>query len=374
LRIGEEEAALGNALVCGGGVGGLSVGLALKRAGFHVTVFERHPELRTAGVGLNLWPNGVRVLQDLGVGEEFERIANIIQRWPTFSSDGELVTVEDVGAYRERFGAPLTGLYRKDLNALIADALGAGNIRYGHELVNVEDHGQHVECMFANGERVSGDVLIGADGVYSRVRTLLFGQAEFRGDDHVRWRGLFKVEDAGIDPVEEVDVIGDTGHLGWLPIGKGLAYWYAAGEGLDTKEAALAYYRSWTSTPVPKLIDVTPDENIIRNELIDFAEPLERWSVGRITLLGDAAHPMLPGVAQGASQALEDAVVLTERLMSNASVEEALQAYESARMDRANRIVEISRYLFDYDEKLDELDEIQTNPIHKRYYEVVEAG
>jgi len=365
---------VGKALICGGGVGGLSVGLALKRAGFEVTVFERHPELRTAGVGLNLWPNGVRVLQDLGVGNQFERLANIIERWPTFSSDGELVTVEDVGAYRERYGAPLTGLYRKDLNAMLADELGAEHICYGHELVDLEDHGDRVEARFANGESASGDLLIGADGVYSRVRTLLFGQTQFRGDDHVRWRGLFKVADAGIHHAEEVDVIGDTGHLGWLPIGKGLAYWYAAGEGLDTKEAALAYYRSWTRTPVPKLIDVTPDENIIRNDLIDFAEPLERWSVGRVTLLGDAAHPMLPGVAQGASQALEDAVVMTERLTTDASVEEALRAYESARMARANRIVEISRYLFDYDEKLDELDHVQANPIHQRYYEVVEGG
>lgn len=361
------------AVICGAGVGGLTAGLALKQAGFDVMVYERHPELRTAGVGLNVWPNGVRVLQGLGLEAEFTEMANLLTRYRTFSSDGEMVGDEDVEAYRERYGAPLTGVFRRELNAMIARALGDEHISLGYEMTKVTDTGDGVVCEFANGETVTGDVLIGADGVYSNIRTQLFGEQPFRSDMHVRWRGLFDVADAGIDPRAEVDVIGDRGHLGWLPIGRGRAYWYAAGDGLDDKETALAYFNSWTNTQVPAVLAATPDDTIIRNELFDLAEPLQRWGTGRITLLGDAAHPMLPGVAQGANQALQDAAALTAALVADSDSERALRAYEAARMPTATNVVKISRSLFDYDNKLDELNEVANNPIFARYADVVEG-
>jgi 2-polyprenyl-6-methoxyphenol hydroxylase-like FAD-dependent oxidoreductase len=361
-------------LICGTGVGGLSAGLALKRAGFDVVVFERHPELRTAGVGLNVWPNGVRVLYDLGLADEFNRTANLLESYKTYSSDGELVGDEDLVAYRERYGAPVTGVYRRDLNAMLARALGDEHLRFGHELTGVEQTGDEVICTFANGERATGDFLVAADGVYSVVRTQLFGEKEFRPDEHVRWRGVFDVQDAGVDPHAEVDVIGPDGHLGWLPIGRGLAYWYAAGHGLVEKAQALEYFGSWTATPVPAVLAATQDETVIRNELMDLAVPLDRWTQGRVTLLGDAAHPMLPGVAQGANQALQDTAALVAELTSGADVERALSAYESARIGTATRVVEISRSLFDYDAKLGELEEVRNNPIFSRYADVVEGA
>lgn len=361
-------------VIIGAGVGGLAAGLALKRAGLNVTVFERHPELRTAGVGLNLWPNGVRVIYELGLRESFEEAANLLDHYRTYSSDGRLIGDEDVAAYRTRFGAPLTGVYRRELNQMIADALGAEHLRFDHELTAIEQQADRVVCAFANGERVTADVVIGADGIYSTVRGQLFGERRFRSDEHVRWRGLFRVEDAGIDPAAEVDVIGPDGHLGWLPIGRGYAYWYAAGEQLFDKETALGHFRSWTATQVPDVLAATPDETIIRNELMDFETPLERWGEGRVTLLGDACHPMMPGVAQGANQALQDALALTESLTSEPDVERALRAYEAARMPIAHRVVEVSRSLFDYEDKLGELSEVQNNPIFNRYVEIVEGA
>ncbi len=361
------------ALICGGGVGGLASALALKRQGFDVTVCERYEELRTAGVGLNLWPNGVRVIQELGLRREFIEVANVVSYYRTLLSDGTMVSDEDVGSYIERFGAPVTGIFRRDLSALLAKALGAAHIRFGQELTKVEDFGDRVECHFANGNRLSGDFLVGADGIYSRVRTHLFGPTRFRTERHVRWRGVFAVGDAGVDPRVQLDVIGPDGHFGWVAIGKGRAYWYAAGEHLGDKDSALSHFRSWTSTPVPAVVAATPDETIIRSELIDFEQPLERWGRGRITLLGDAAHPMLPGIAQGASQALEDALALAVSVSAPSDLEQGLRGYEEARLAKATDTVALSRDLFEYDKKMGELGQIHTSPIVHRYVHGIES-
>lgn len=359
-------------LICGGGVGGLASALALKRNGFEVTVFERFEQLRTAGVGLNLWPNGVRVIQELGLGREFIEVANVVSYYRTLLSDGSMVSDEDVGSYIERFGAPVTGIFRRDLNELLAQALGSAHIRFGHELTEVQDSGDSVECRFTNGNCATGDFLVGADGVYSRVRTQLFGPARFRTQHHVRWRGVFPIADAGLDPRVQLDVIGPDGHFGWVGIGKGMAYWYAAGDHLDDKESALSHFRSWSNTPVPSVVAATPDETIIRSELTDFEQPLERWGMGRITLLGDAAHPMLPGIAQGASQALEDAMALAEAVGIQADLEPGLRAYEKARIAKATQTVALSRALFEYDKKMDELGQIHGSPIIHRYVHAIE--
>ncbi len=359
-------------LVSGAGIGGLSAGLALKRAGFDVTVYERHPELRTAGAGLNVWPNGVRVLYDLGLREEFDRTANLLELYTTYSSTGELIGKEDLVEYRTRYRAPVTGVYRKDLSAMLAQHLGDDELRFNHEIVRYEERGDQIVVHFSNGESATGDLLIAADGVYSAIRKQMMGDIEFKTDKHVRWRGIFQVEDAGIHPKSEVDVIGDHGHLGWLPIGRGLAYWYAAGDGLDTKEQALEYFNSWTGSLVPQVLRATDPSTIIRNELMDFARPLTSWTKGRVALLGDAAHPMLPGVAQGANQALVDSAVITKHLVEADEVQTALDRYEAERIHHVDEVVRVARSLFAYDEKLEEFHEANANPIFRHYARIVE--
>jgi FAD-dependent urate hydroxylase len=363
----------GKALVVGAGVGGLSAGLALKNAGYDVTVFERHPELRTAGVGLNVWPNGVRVIHELGLGETFAQHSNVIEQYAAYSSEGEHVSTEDTAAYPDRFGAPLTGVYRRDLNALIAEALGLERIRFEHDLEQFVDSGDSVECQFANGTTETGDFLIAADGAFSRARRQLFGEIPFRADEQLRWRGLFNVDDAKIAPHHQEDVIAPDGHLGWLPIGKGRAYWYAAGDGLNDRETALARFNSWTKTRVPEIVAVTPLESIIRNELFDLDPPLKEWGRGRVTLLGDAAHPMFPGMAQGANQALEDVSMLARSLSEDDNVEEGLRRYEAARIPKATRIIQLSHSLFEYEEESTRAGDAHAYPLFQRYAEAVEG-
>lgn len=358
------------ALVCGAGISGLSAGICLSRLGWEVAVFEKDDELRTAGAGLNLWPNGVRVLKQLGVGDRFLEIASSLDYYRTFSSTGEIIAVEDVRDWPERYGAALSGVFRRDLSRLLKEALGADKLRLGRRLVAVEQD-DTVVCQFADGETVEGDLLIGADGIGSVVRDSVFGQPNFSAEGLVRWRGLFNLADVDVDPLAEAEVWGSDGHFGYLPIGKGRAYWFGAADGIthDT-DAVIAHFGGWKGGPVPGLIAATDKATIIRSDLHDFAKPLRNWSSGRVTLAGDAAHPMLPGMAQGANQALEDIQALGAALASH-DVEKALQVYERERIAAVAPVVQYSRSLFDFDEQ-HELASGHRNPLFDRYDRFVE--
>lgn len=359
------------ALVCGAGISGLSAGICLSRMGWDVTVFERDSELRTAGAGLNLWPNGVRVLTALGLGRRYAEIASSLDYYRTFSSSGEVIAVDDLRDWNERYGASLSGVYRRDLSKILVDALGPDRLRLGWQVTGVEQ-GDTVVCRFANGEIAEGDLLVGADGINSVVRTSIFGQHMFSSDGFVRWRGLFDLADVDVDPLSEAEVWGQDGHFGYLPIGNGRAYWFAAADGItqDT-EAVVAHFNGWKGSPVPGLIDATERSSIIRSELQDFVRPLPHWSKGRVTLAGDAAHPMLPGMAQGANQALEDIQALGTALDSYDDVEAALHVYEQVRIPLVAPIVQYSRSLFDFDDQ-NELTSGHRNPLFDRYNRFVE--
>lgn len=359
------------ALVCGAGISGLTAGIYLTRLGWDVTVFEKDPELRTAGAGLNLWPNGMRVLEKIGLRSALATVATSLDYYRTFSSTGDVIAVEDVRNWREKYGAPLCGIYRRDLSRILVEALGSEKLRVGHQLVSVEQD-DDVVCTFANGESARGDLVLGADGIGSIVRASIFGEQEFSTDVLVRWRGLFNLADVDVDPLSEAEVWGEDGHLGYLPIGGGRAYWFAAADGIThDPDAVIRHFSGWRGSPVPGLIAATDKSTIIRSDLHDFVRPLDNWSQGRVTLAGDAAHPMLPGMAQGANQALEDIDALCMSLDAHDDVGSALEAYERIRIQQVAPIVRGSRSLFDFDDQ-NELVHGNKNPLFDRYERFVE--
>lgn len=359
------------ALVCGAGISGLSIGIALVRMGWDVRVFDKDSELRVAGAGLNLWPNGVRVLRKIGLEAHYRAISASLDYYRTFSADGNVVAVDDLRDWPERFGANLSGVYRRDLSAMLVEALGRERLNLGHRVVDVEQNGT-VTCRFADGQTAEGDLLIGADGINSAVRTALFGEQEFSSDGLTRWRGLFDLADVDVDPLSEGEIWGSDGHLGYLPIGKGRAYWYGTARGMtDDPAKARAHFSGWEGSSVPSLIAATDQSSMLRNELHEFVTPLARWTAGRVTLMGDAAHPMLPGMAQGANQALEDVAALSAALDAHDDVEAALEAYERQRIPWVAPIVRYSRSLFDFDER-HEMASGSQNPLLDRYERIVE--
>jgi salicylate hydroxylase len=340
--------------VVGGGIGGLSAALSLLRAGFDVNVYERASALTEIGAGVQISPNASRVLHGLGLAEDLARsgvkpLAWHQRRW----DDGRALLRTPLAEPLEAtFGLPHYQMHRADLLSALAAALPADRVHLGHRLTGLVDRGDHVEAEFANGARTQADVLVGADGIHSPVRHILFGPEHPRFSGCVAYRGLVPAErlrDLELEVTAQV----------WMGPGRHFVHYFVSNRRLVnfvavveqdswTRESwtdrgeiadALAAFEGWHAQ-VRSIIEGV-DETFVW-ALFD-RPPLERWSVGRVTLLGDACHAMLPFMAQGAAQAIEDGATLAPCLAGGgADVAESLRRYERLRAPRTSRLQAMS--------------------------------
>ena len=336
------------AIVVGAGIGGLTAALALRAAGCEVAVYEQADALREVGAGIQLAPNATRLLHRLGLAEPLARVgvrpeAIEHKRW----QDGRILLRQPLGEMcEETFGAPYYHLYRPDLLGVLADALSPGIVRLGHRCVALAQDAHAVTLTFDNGVSARAAAVIGADGIHSTIRALLLGPESPRFSGSIAYRGLVPAERVSHLrlPRYSNGWLGPDRHFVHYFVGAGarllnfvaivpardwrIESWSATGEVAD----ALAEFDGWH--PTVRTIIAAADRTH-RWALYD-REPLETWSVGRVTLLGDAAHAMLPFMAQGACQAVEDAVVLARCLASASpdAVEDALRQYETLRKSR----------------------------------------
>ena len=378
-------------LIAGGGIGGLTLALALEQRGFTPVVLEQASRLEEVGAGLQLSPNGTCALASLGLLDALRAVAvepegKRIRLWNT----GETWPLFDLGAVAiAEYGFPYLMVHRSDLQAVLLAALeerAPGALRLGVKVVGLEQEGDGVTALLADGSREKGAVLIGADGVHSSIRAGLFGEshAEFTGC--MAWRGVIdaaRLPAALMQPLG-VNWVGPGRHVITYPLRGGTLMnfvgvvessawqsesWTARG----TREECAADFAGWHAD-VHTLID-NVDEHF-RWALLS-RKPLNEWRVGRVALLGDACHPMLPFMAQGAVMAVEDAVVLARCLAEWDDAEAALAAYVAARLDRTTRCVraaEQQRIVFHNDKLSDAADatayvEAQWNEdrVHQRY-------
>ena len=312
----------GHAVVVGAGIGGLAAGIALGRAGFTVEVHEQADEIQPLGAGLSIWPNGVRALRALGLGSIAEgdgvrRGGGALRR-----ADGSVLAEFDPDLIAERYGAPLVGLHRGDLHDALLAGLGENGLRLGSRVVAVDGSTAH----FADGAEASGDLIVGADGLRSVVRDGLLDDGEPDDSGIAAFRGLSPWE--GEVPAGEW--WGSASVSGLLRLSGGVVYWYLAFRG-SPDDAELDRHLLEYQAPLPEIVRATPPENVLLHQLYD-RPPATGWSKGVTTLLGDAAHPMLPFLGQGACSALEDAVALGETIAASPEVPEALRDYERRRI------------------------------------------
>jgi 2-polyprenyl-6-methoxyphenol hydroxylase-like FAD-dependent oxidoreductase len=327
-------------LIIGAGIGGLATAIALRRAGFQAEVFEDAPALRGIGAGISLWSNATAVLEKLGLLEDALAKSAIFSVVKIKNERGELLTEANV----EKYSPPAICIHRADLIDLLRRNCRANALRLGKTFQKFEQSKADVTVFFKDGTNASGDVLIGADGINSRVRAQIKGEAKpiYRG--YAIWRGIVKF-DAGFSGVESPsETFGAGRRFGLVPIGKNNFYWYATnnqpeGEILpaaERKRLLLEFFRDWHA-PVPQTIEATPAEDVLHNDCYD--RPPERgWSAGRVCLIGDAAHPTTPNMGQGGCLALEDAIVLTRCLQNASSPNEAFREFERQRFNRAKFI------------------------------------
>jgi 2-polyprenyl-6-methoxyphenol hydroxylase-like FAD-dependent oxidoreductase len=319
------------AAVIGAGIGGLAAAIGLRQAGWEATVYEAAPEVRPLGAGLSIWPNGVRALRQLGLSDlaaAAPRADGALRR-----ADGSALAGFDPDAIEARFGAPLVGFHRADLHEGLIAGLGSERLRTGMRLVGLEDG----RVRFEDGTSVQADLVVGADGLNSTVREALFGDGEPRDSGIVAFRGV-----ADFDaPVPAGEWWGAGSVAGLLPLGDGRVYWYLAHRG-DPDRAALPGLLAEYGEPVREAARRTDAQQVLRHRLYD-RDPVPSWSRGAATLLGDAAHPMLPFLGQGAGSALGDAAALGAAISAESSVEAALATYERSRVKPTAALVAGSR-------------------------------
>jgi salicylate hydroxylase len=340
--------------IIGGGIGGLSAALHLLKAGLDVHVYEQSPRIGEIGAGIQISPNASRLLIRLGLKPALDAagvrpLAVHQRRW----DDGRTLQRAPVGPEVEAtFGAPYYHFHRGDLAELLGAAVPAERVHVGHKLVGLEPRGEKIVARFESGASAEADLLVGADGIHSRVRHLTFGREKPRFTGCVAWRGLV--------PAERIKHLGiEVASHNWMgPDGHVVHYWVAGGRLMNV--VCVVEHGTWTSESWTDKGDVAEVlarydgwHPIVRGLIEAFPETfiwalhdraaLPRWSDGRITLLGDACHPMLPMMAQGAAQSIEDGATLAALLTAmQGDVPGVLARYEELRKPRATRLQEAS--------------------------------
>ena len=349
-------------LFAGAGIGGIVAALALLQRGFDVALYEQAPELRELGAGIQISPNGSRVLRALGLLPAMQAIASVpVAKEMRLFNTGQAWRVQDLGANAEAcYGAPYWMVHRGDFHAVLVRTLAErapGAARVSARCCSFEQSSDGVTLYLENGELVYGDALIGADGVHSNIRAQLFGDAHARFTGFMAWRGVVPMErlPPRLHQSYGMTWIGPHGHVVTYPLRRGellnfvtaiergdwrVESWSEAGTVEECRRDLAAWHGDVLS--IVDVIDVPYKWALLGRE------PLRHWSVGRVSLLGDACHPTLPFLAQGANMAIEDGMVLA-RCLDAYDVPEALRRYEAARLDRTSRIVlgsleNVSRY------------------------------
>jgi 2-polyprenyl-6-methoxyphenol hydroxylase-like FAD-dependent oxidoreductase len=336
-------------VIVGAGVGGLCAAIALRRSGLEVVVLEQAPELREVGAGLLLWPNAMRVLQRLEVGAAVEDAGAVVADTAFRSSRGTSLGADPAEKAVAGVDAPTVMVHRGLLQAVLLAALDQHVLRLGAKCVGVAQDALGVTVSLADGGTEHGDLVVGADGLHSQVRTVLVGDGPPRYSGYTAWRGIVPLDRSLADRLRPGESWGRGCLFGVAMLGGSLAYWWASartGEGLggsaaEEKAAVERRFKIWHE-PIPELIDATLEQAIVRTCQYE-RPPLRRWSDGRVGLLGDAAHPMLASLGQGACQAIEDAAALGDAVGASSDVTAALRAYGARRAPRAAAVVRRSR-------------------------------
>ena len=333
--------------IVGAGIGGIAAALALRQAGIDVVVYEKAAQPCEVGAGMMLWPNATRVLREMGLLESVLTQSGPNTHFLVRASCGKILMNIALG----QFDVPAVCIRRTDLLSVLLAALQPECVHLGCELEDLEQSEGKVRLYFKGGLVKEHDVVIGADGIRSRVRSKLFGASDpiYRG--YTVWRGLAQYDGNAVPAGCNSETWGAGKRFGILNTGHRRFTWYATSNvpphHLDAacgrKRELQQMFDGWHE-PIANFIDATDESGILKNRACDFA-PLRQWGRGMVTLLGDAAHSCTPNLGQGGCMALEDALVLAKCVNREPCLRTALREYESLRYQRTRRIQKRSRLI-----------------------------
>jgi 2-polyprenyl-6-methoxyphenol hydroxylase-like FAD-dependent oxidoreductase len=343
------------AIIIGAGIGGLTTALFLQKIGWETVIYEKKETRAEFGAGIVIAANALHVLSDLGVAEKVKHAGAKVGQADIRSWDGKAITAVPVAKQAALYGTYSYLIHRAKLQAILVEHLNDETMLHDRKkLISFNQNDDGVIVRFEDGTEDSGDILIGSDGLHSDVAKLLFESGPLQYSGFTAFRGVA----AYVDPAYTLKIGGGFEawgrgqRFGFSQLGEGQIYWFVAinaPEGQEVrrkKEHVLQHLQGWHD-PIEQVVQETDEQAILKHDIYD-RKPLHSWSKGRVVLLGDAAHPMLPNLGQGGAQAMEDAYVLARCLkevadVSSNSIKSAFESYEAIRIPRANRVVRQSR-------------------------------
>mgnify|MGYP001232416920 CR=1 FL=1 len=336
-------------IVIGGGIGGLSVAIALEQANFSVEVYERASELKPVGAGISLWANAIKALDQLGVGENLRKLGMAELSGGFHIPSGKTLLATDGDVMSKKFGAPTIVVHRADLIHILREPI-QGQIHLNKTFSGYQENENGITTQFSDGTTAQADLLICADGIHSVIRQQWHINSKPVYSGYTAWRGVVSFDHARVGN-HWGETIGRGIRFGITPLSNSRIYWYAtqnvSANALKNEKNHQAYllnlFGRWYD-PIPAMIQATPNEAILNNDIYDI-NPIQEWVHRNVALLGDSAHAMTPNMGQGGCMAIEDAVVMGKCLRSASTIGEGLLEYQKLRVPRANKVQKMSRLI-----------------------------
>jgi len=349
-------------VIAGAGIGGLATALGLARKGYASIVLERAPALGEIGAGIQLGPNAFHSFDYLGVGDAMRKLAVYVDRLRMMDAltAEEIASIDLTEPFQKRFGNPYAVIHRGDMHRVLVEACRADpliDLRTGCAVTGYEEEGTSVTALLQGGERVSGSLLIGADGLWSNIRTQLVGDGAPRVTGHTTYRSVIPTEQMPEDLRWNAATLwaGPKCHIvhyplsDWKSFNLVVTYHNNAPEPVAGKPVSQEEVLTGFQHVHPRARDIIRHGKDWKLWVLCDRDPTDSWTKGRVALLGDAAHPTLQYMAQGACMALEDAVCLSDEIAAHPGDHEtALASYQHRRITRTARIQLMSRAVGDH--------------------------
>ncbi len=334
--------------IIGAGMAGLTTGIALKKFGHQVTIYEQAEQILPVGAAISLWSNGVKCLNYLGLTEQVEKLGGKMDNLAYIDGlTGDVMTQFSLYPLIEEVGQRPYPVSRAELQNMLMDEFGREDIHLAKKMISFVEEGERVKIQFADGSEIESDLLVGADGTHSITRAYVLGeQVERRYAGYVNWNGLVDVSDDYAAADQWTTFVGEGKRVSLMPVANNRFYFFfdvPLAVGLENdrsqyKALFKQYFKEWCE-PVQKLIDAVDVQKTNRVEIHDI-EPFADFYKGRVVIVGDAAHSTTPDIGQGGCQAMEDAIYLARSLQINTlGLQDSLRRYQNKRNERANELV-----------------------------------